>query len=521
MDRTPVQIKRRYQRIKNKKSEERRQEILKDASPPPVAKRMKPNTSDFTFSVLNSLESSMDTTGDNSGFGSPPIFALQDSLGSINQIDDGISKNTLKEMLIQLSIYQMRELQQKVLNDRIRLGEFIHRHQGGWIEGKAFIQLNERQQLLDKKKEQLENQKKLIKSEKTKLSKIVDTNLEELEDKKLSLQLREELNRVNLNQIKKEEGIIQSQREKLNSERELHYLEYKLVQEHNASSFSDHRVLKERYLLLNLLGKGGFSHVYAAFDLKNLVKVACKIHQPDPSWSVGRKRNYIHHATRECRIQKNINHRRVVQLSDVFLIDGDDSFCTILEYCNDGDLDYRMRLQSKFSEKETRCIIVQVVDAIYYLNNQDHPIIHYDLKPGNILFHDGEVKITDFGLSKIIEDRESGVLDLTSQGAGTYWYLPPECFSINQPRISSKVDVWSIGVLCYQLLFGKKPFANNVPAVQILQNQMINSQSKVEFPTTIKVSDKATDFIKQCLITDQEKRPGVNTLVKHPFITKS
>lgn len=63
-------------------------------------------------------------------------------------------------------------------------------------------------------------------------------------------------------------------------------------------------------------------------------------------------------------------------------------------------------------------------------------IIHYDLKPANILFDEmGDVKITDFGLAKIIDETNEGTsMELTSQGAGTYWYLPPECFDKGHPR---------------------------------------------------------------------------------------
>jgi tousled-like kinase len=71
----------------------------------------------------------------------------------------------------------------------------------------------------------------------------------------------------------------------------------------------------------------------------------------------------------------------------------------------------------------------------------------------NILFDEmGDAKITDFGLSKIIDESHEGTsMELTSQGAGTYWYLPPECFVSGDARISSKVDVWSVGVIFYQV----------------------------------------------------------------------
>lgn len=100
---------------------------------------------------------------------------------------------------------------------------------------------------------------------------------------------------------------------------------------------------------------------------------------------------------------------------------------------------------------------------------QHKPIIHYDLKPANILF-DGHyaAKIADFGLSKTVDEGNTSI-ELTSQGAGTYWvcttlraantltvcrqYLPPECFEASSPKISPKVDVWSVGVIFYQSAF--------------------------------------------------------------------
>lgn len=150
-------------------------------------------------------------------------------------------------------------------------------------------------------------------------------------------------------------------------------------------------------------------------------------------------------------------------------------------------------------------------------------VIHYDLKPGNILFDaNGKVKITDFGLSKEMDATGDSKMALTSQGAGTYWYLPPECFQTNNgaaPLISQKVDVWSVGVIVYQMVYGKKPFGEDMSQETILRDNVILNITDIEFPAKPAISAECKNFIVCCLQKDVERRWSVNELCEHPFIT--
>jgi len=194
-------------------------------------------------------------------------------------------------------------------------------------------------------------------------------------------------------------------------------------------------------------------------------------------------------------------------------------------------------------------------------------VIHFDLKPANILLTDDRmVKVTDFGLSKIFEDRDRGragaasgsssgigggeglgspgrdggaiaaarmqhsaaemtSMELTSQGAGTYWYLPPECFQFsagNPPRISDKVDVWSVGVIFYQMLYGRRPFAEGRTQEEIYREKLILNAKAVEFPPLAKgkpaISQAAQKFIRRCLTFDQKSRPGIRDISSDDYL---
>lgn len=451
-----------------------------------------------------------------------------------------------KKLLKEKSTLEKKTKRQKSMENRLRLGQFQTQRQGAsfvenWTDGYAFTDIIRRQERIAQERDDIEKKRKFLMKKKppnpysagaSKSSKSQDGFLKPGEPKFMSLQEyyeQDDILKLRQNSLKKEDQDLQVELEKLERERNLHIRELKRIHNEDNSRFNGHPILNDRYLLLSLIGKGGFSEVHKGFDLKEQRYVACKIHQLNKEWKDEKKANYIKHALREYNIHKALDHPRIVKLFDVFEIDNN-SFCTVLEYCDGNDLDFYLKQNKCIPEKEARSIIVQTVSALRYLNSISPPVIHYDLKPGNILLGRdsvcGEIKITDFGLSKVMEgdsySPESG-MDLTSQGAGTYWYLPPECFIVGRepPKISSKVDVWSVGVIFYQCLYGKKPFGHNLSQAAILEENTILKATEVQFPAKPIVSTEAKLFIRRCLEYRKESRPdalelGASDYLKPP-----
>lgn len=112
-------------------------------------------------------------------------------------------------------------------------------------------------------------------------------------------------------------------------------------------------------------------------------------------------------------------------------------------------------------------------------------------------------------------------MELTSQGAGTYWYLPPECFVLDENvRISNKVDVWSIGVIFFQMIFGKRPFGDGQSQDKILADKTMLNAHEVTFPDKIEISTEGKEFIRACLSYDQAFRPTIAQLCEHPYVIR-
>ncbi|GAV59098.1 Pkinase domain-containing protein [Cephalotus follicularis] len=431
----------------------------------------------------------------------------------------------ISDLLISVSKAERQEARMKVRQDSLRLGNVGVIRAGTvisetWEDGQILKDLNAHLRQLLETKEAVERQRKSLKKRHPDKGDGIDSESGVQEEDFL---IQDEIYKSRLASIKREEEIILREKDRYELEKGRLIREMKRIRDEDGSRFNNFQILNHRYALLNLLGKGGFSEVYKAYDLVEHRYVACKLHGLNAQWSEEKKQSYIRHAIREYNIHKTLVHHHIVRLWDIFEID-ENTFCTVLEYCSGKDLDAVLKATPVLPEKEGRIIIVQIFQGLIYLNKRGQKVIHYDLKPGNVLFDEfGVAKVTDFGLSKIMEDDVgSQGMELTSQGAGTYWYLPPECFELSKtPLISSKVDVWSAGILFYQMLFGRRPFGHEQSQERILREDTIINARKVEFPSRPAVSNEAKELIRRCLTYNQAERPDVLTIAHDPYLTYS
>jgi len=436
-------------------------------------------------------------------------------------------KSGVQKLAVNMAMLERKQMRMQIAEEGLRLGTIGVQRIGSalqevWEDGRAFHELDQRLENLAESKKLADEKRKQVKKNLPPPGSVAADTAAHAE-----YVLSEEVHKARMAIIRKEEEAIKAERESLEREKAAHIRALKRTRDEDGSRFNKHPVLGDRYVLMNLLGRGGFSEVYKAWDSVQMREVACKLHQLNPQWSEERKRTYVRHAARECSIHKSLDHPHVVRLIDVFEVDSD-SFCTVLELCTGDDLDARLKSQGSISEREARAILAQVFSGLAYMSSGQKRIIHYDLKPGNILFDEaGRVKITDFGLSKIMEERagvgtgiDSG-MELTSQGAGTYWYLPPECFETGPapPKISSKVDTWSCGVILFQMIYGKRPFGHDMSQEQILQSGTIRKATTVEFPNKPTISAEGKAFITKCLSYKQSERPDVLEASQDPYMT--
>jgi serine/threonine-protein kinase len=162
---------------------------------------------------------------------------------------------------------------------------------------------------------------------------------------------------------------------------------------------------------------------------------------------------------REARILMDFKHDNIVQVFDHFK-EGNSNYM-VLEYVDGTSLDQLIKKQRSLSSELSLFIVLQVCKALAYAHSMG--VIHRDVKPGNILIsRKGEIKLADFGIAASEDDNDAG---LTKEGMtlGTPCYMPPEQIE-NSKNVDKRADIYSVGVMLYEMVTGKKPYPGNFSA---------------------------------------------------------
>lgn len=240
------------------------------------------------------------------------------------------------------------------------------------------------------------------------------------------------------------------------------------------------------YRLIEKIGSGGMGDVYKGFNEALNRTAAIKIlHQ----------KNMGERFKNEAYIQSSVSHPNIARLYEYLVTD--DTACIIMEYVEGDSLDVYLHRRGKLSNEETESIIKQIAAALAYLHSKD--ILHRDIKPQNFKVQpNGTVTMLDFGIAK-----NKYTPKLTQQGylVGTTEYMAPEQF---QQQVQKKSDVWSLGVLTYELLTGYMPFeASNAIAMRVKIEKGEFTKPRILVPH---LSDKLNALIEKSLQVNPANR---------------
>ncbi|ORX92427.1 Pkinase-domain-containing protein [Basidiobolus meristosporus CBS 931.73] len=291
----------------------------------------------------------------------------------------------------------------------------------------------------------------------------------------------------------------------------------------------------DRYQLLTKLGDGAFSNVYKAYDRYRRKLIAIKVVRKFELNSLQRG-----NILKEVTIMRTLNHPNIAKLLD--FKESKDFYYLVLELLTGGELFHRIVKLTYFSEDLARHVITQVAHGIHYLH-EEKGVVHRDIKPENLLFEPipfkstpqkptsvdrfdeekvdegefiegiggggiGVVKIADFGLSKVIWNKD------TMTPCGTVGYTAPEI--VRDEGYSKAVDMWALGCVLYTMLCGFPPFYDD--DIKVLTEKVARGYYSFLSPWWDDISDSAKDLVSHLLDINPERRYTINQLLAHPWI---
>lgn len=247
--------------------------------------------------------------------------------------------------------------------------------------------------------------------------------------------------------------------------------------------------INDRYQIIRTIGEGGMANVYLAYDTILDRNVAVKILRGD----LAEDEKFVRKFQREAISASSLSHPNIVEMYDVGEDDG--RYFIVMEYVEGVTLKNLIKRRGALTLSEVIDIMLQLTSAIACAH--DSYIIHRDIKPQNVLIlDDGRVKITDFGIAMALNSNE---LTQTNSVMGSVHYLPPE--QANGTGATIKSDIYSLGILMYELLTGNLPFKGD-SAVEIAIKQM-----KEPIPSIVEQNPNIPQSIENIILKACAKNP--------------
>ncbi|KAI0306449.1 hypothetical protein B0F90DRAFT_1915460 [Multifurca ochricompacta] len=266
-----------------------------------------------------------------------------------------------------------------------------------------------------------------------------------------------------------------------------------------------------------LIGAGSFGKVYLGMDATNGLLMAVKQVEVPTTASDERKKSMIDALEREIELLKDLQHVNIVQY--LYSSSDEEYFNIFLEYVPGGSVAALLRNYGAFEEPLVRNFVRQILEGLDYVHERG--IVHRDIKGANVLVDNkGGIKISDFGISKKLEDNlmPGNRLHRPSLQGSVYWMAPEV---VKQVAYTKKVDIWGVGCLIVEMLTGEHPWAQLNPMQAIFKlTSNIDRLFSAKPPIPSDISADAQNFLDLCFELDHEIRPPAGDLLGHAWVKK-
>ena len=240
-----------------------------------------------------------------------------------------------------------------------------------------------------------------------------------------------------------------------------------------------------QYEFIRWIKSGGFGNIYLAKEVDSNKDFAVK------EISVKNFSNEnLYNISRESMILKEMSHINIIKFHRIFTYN--QKFYIIMDFARGGELSSILSSNKPLKEEHAKNLFHQIYNAVCYIHSKN--IIHRDLKPNNILFLDEEkthIIIIDFGISGSSNGNQKELVK-----AGTQLYLPPEVLTGVEFSSSTKLDIWALGIILYQMVEGCHPFENKNKKGSVINNILKN---KLEFNKKIQISESLKKLLQGLL----------------------